>query len=135
MVSKLYIKHYWVLSVGNVTLVFNTFKQAILKIYGIEAHFILFTVLRLISLQCCRSVRIIFLGSQTRIRIKVECRARIQLKIPELWRLKMELWRAVDAYNRGMEAQMEAWRIRRPLVADLRHFDEKQVLDPDPHQS
>ncbi len=47
----------------------------------------------------------------------------------------MELWSAVDAYNRGVEAQMKAWRVRRPVVADLYHFDEKQVLDPDPHQS
>jgi hypothetical protein len=43
--------------------------------------------------------------------------------------------RAEDAYNRGMEAQTEAWRIRRPVFRDLHHFDEKQVLDPDPHQS
>jgi hypothetical protein len=28
---------------------------------------------------------------------------------------------------------MDAWRVRRPVVADLHHFDEEH--DPDPHQS
>jgi hypothetical protein len=45
----------------------------------------------------------------------------------------MELWRALDTHNGGLDAQMEAWRICRPVVADSHHFYEEQ--DPDPHQS
>ncbi len=39
------------------------------------------------------------LGSSTWIRIY------IKVKIQELYRLKMELWKAVDAYNRGFVDQ------------------------------
>jgi hypothetical protein len=42
------------------------------------------------------------------------------------------IWRAVDAYNSGVEAQNGGVEGR---LADLHLFDEKQVLDPDPHQS
>jgi hypothetical protein len=45
---------------------------------------------------------------------------RIKVKVQELSRLKMELWRAVDAQNEGVAAQMEALRVRRPVVVDLR---------------
>jgi hypothetical protein len=41
----------------------------------------------------------LILGSWTRIRI------RIKVKIQELYRLKMELWRAEDAYNGGFVDQ------------------------------
>jgi hypothetical protein len=44
----------------------------------------------------------------------------------------MEPWRALDTHNGGLEAQMEAWRVCRPVVAE-HHFYEEQ--DPDPHQS
>ncbi len=45
----------------------------------------------------------------------------------------MELWRVLDAHSRGVESQMEPWRVCRPVVADLHHLDEEQVPDPDPH--
>ncbi len=45
----------------------------------------------------------------------------------------MEPWRALHTHNGGLEAQMEAWRVWRPVVADSHHFYEEQ--DPDPHQS
>jgi hypothetical protein len=70
-----------------------------------------------------------------RIRIKVKSRIRIciKVKIRELLRLKIELWRAVDAHIGDVEIQMEPWSVCRPVVADSHHFDEEQDLDPDPH--
>ncbi len=44
----------------------------------------------------------------------------------------MELWRAMDAHNGGVEAQMEPWRVCRPVVADSHHFYEDQDPDPGP---
>jgi hypothetical protein len=43
----------------------------------------------------------------------------------------MKLWRALDPHSGGVEAQMEPWRVSRPVVADLHHFDEEQDPDPD----
>ncbi len=37
-------------------------------------------------------------------------------------KVKVEPWRAVDAYNGGLKAQYEAYR---PVVADSRHFEEE----------
>jgi hypothetical protein len=46
----------------------------------------------------------------------------------------MEPWRALDAYNGEMWAQIVQWRVCRPVVAaDFHYFDEEQ--DPDAHQS
>ncbi len=39
-------------------------------------------------------------------------------------------WRAVDAHNRGVEAQNGALEDRKTSGADSHHFDEDQ--DPDP---
>ncbi len=41
----------------------------------------------------------------SRIRIKFESWIRIVLKIQKLFKLNMELWRAVDANSGGVEAQ------------------------------
>ncbi len=41
---------------------------------------------------------------ESRIRIKVKSRIRIRVKIKELFKLNMELWRAVDANSGGVEA-------------------------------
>jgi hypothetical protein len=38
----------------------------------------------------------------------------------------MEPRRAVDAHNRGVEAQNGALEVCRPVVAALHHFDEEQ---------
>jgi hypothetical protein len=39
----------------------------------------------------------------------------------------MEPWRAVDAYNGGVEAQNGV------LVTDSHHLNEEQYQNPDPH--
>jgi hypothetical protein len=56
-------------------------------------------------------------------------------QIQKLRRLKIEPWRAVDANDGGMEAQMKSWsrRVYRPVVENFHHFEEE--LDPDPHWS
>ncbi len=41
--------------------------------------------------------------SQVRIKIKSRIRIRIKVEIQELWRLKMEPWRAVEAHNGGVD--------------------------------
>jgi hypothetical protein len=72
----------------------------------------------------------IILGSRIRIRIRIKVKSpiRITVKILELWRLKMEQQRAVDAHNEGVEGQkMHLWRAcRLVVVACLHHFDEEQ---------
>jgi hypothetical protein len=60
-------------------------------------------------------------------------RIRIKVKFKKLYRLNMEPWRAVDAYNGGMEAKNGAVESLWFSAADSHHFDEEQ--DPDPHYS
>ncbi len=75
-------------------------------------------------------------------------RIRIIVYIPELWRLKMEPWRARDAHNWDALVRIGPWRVLycRPVVADSYGFDEEErdphpdlhqseKSDPDPHQS
>ncbi len=53
-------------------------------------------------------IRIIFgrqIWIRIRIRVKSRIRIRIKIEIQELQRLKMELLRAMDAHNGGVEAQ------------------------------
>jgi hypothetical protein len=77
--------------------------------------------------QCCGSEstwNCIILGSQIR---KLDPDPH-QSQIKELWRLKMEPWRAVDAHNGGLEAQN---RVVDGLVAAYsHHYDEEQNPDP-----
>ncbi len=37
----------------------------------------------------------------------------------------MEPWMAVDAISGSVDAQMEPWRVRRPVMADSDHFYEE----------
>jgi hypothetical protein len=74
------------------------------------------------------------------LQIKGESRIQtcIRLKIQELCRLKMELWRAVETQVEAWRLPIEPWRVCRPLVADLHYVDEEQdqskQSDPDPHK-
>jgi hypothetical protein len=69
----------------------------------------------------------------SRIRNKVESWIRIRVKIQELFKRNRELWRAVDANSGGVRLKLEPYRVCRPVVAHLHHFDEEQDPDPDPH--
>jgi hypothetical protein len=62
----------------------------------------------------------------------VKIRIRYKVKLQELWRFKMEPWRAVDAHNGGaLMLKFEPSRICRPEVAYSHHFD-KENMGPDP---
>jgi hypothetical protein len=67
-----------------------------------------------------------------RVRIKTGS-GRKKVEIQELWGLKMDPWRAVDASSTVESRRIKMERVPRPVVADSHHFDEKQ--DQDPHQS
>jgi hypothetical protein len=46
----------------------------------------------------------------------------------------MEIWRAVDAHNGGIESQNEAVEDCRPVLAESHNLNTEQDPDPDPHQ-
>ncbi len=64
------------------------------------------------------------IGSWIRILIRGNIRTRIRIctevEIQELLEPQNRVVEAVDAHNGGLEAQMEPWRVFRPVVAYIR---------------
>jgi hypothetical protein len=52
---------------------------------------------------------------------------RIDVKIQELWRLRMEV---VDAQSGGKRLKIEPWGIGRQVIAVSHNFEEERFLDP-----
>jgi hypothetical protein len=65
----------------------------------------------------------------------LECwiRIRIKVKIPKLWRLKIELWRAVDAHMGGVSVNHFTWKQEQAVMWIRILFC--SVLDPNPDRS
>jgi hypothetical protein len=59
------------------------------------------------------------------VKRRILIRVHIRVQMQELYELKLEPKRAVNAHNGDMEAQDVLWRLCRPVVAD-------SLRDPDP---
>jgi hypothetical protein len=64
--------------------------------------------------------------------VKSRIQIRIKIELEKLLMLKMDQWGAVDAHIKTWRLKMLPWKISRPVVAYLHHFDKKQASDPDP---
>jgi hypothetical protein len=56
----------------------------------------------------------------------------LKVKVQELWRLKMESWRALELTIEAWRLKMEPWSVCKLVVGDSHHFDEEQEQDPNP---
>jgi hypothetical protein len=62
-----------------------------------------------------------------KVKSRIRSRICIKVKIQELWRLKIEPWRAVDTCQvEAWRRKIEPWWIYRPVVADWHHFEKNQ---------